>query len=164
MGGSAVGSTFGGKRVRVREASSQRLLRAAMTAALCVALAVLGGCSALRLGYNQADWVAFRWLDSYADFEDAQAVRVREAIKSWFAWHRKTQLADYADLLLRIDAEVPNDTSAERVCHWWGAIRARIDRSVTRGVAGDGRGGPHPQAGAARAHRTALRESECGVS
>lgn len=105
-----------------------------MIAALCVALSLLGGCSALRLGYNQADWVAFRWLDSYADFDDAQAARVREALRSWFAWHRRTQLADYADLLLRIDAEVPADTSAERVCGWWGAVRARIDRGVTEAL------------------------------
>ena len=59
---------------------------------------------------------------------------MRAAIKSWFLWHRKTQLEDYAGLLLAIDAEVPADTSAERVCHWWSAVRVRIDRSATEAV------------------------------
>ena len=86
------------------------------------------------MGYSQAEWMVFRWLDSYADFDDAQALRVRGAITSWFAWHRRTQLADYADLLLRIDAEVLADTSAERVCGWWDAVRTRIDRGVTQAV------------------------------
>jgi len=110
------------------------LRRAARFAALALVLALLAGCSALRLGYNQADWMAFRWFDSYADFDQEQAIRARAAIRSWFAWNRKTQLADYADLLQRIDAEVSADTSAERVCGWWRAVRVRIDRSVTEAL------------------------------
>jgi Family of unknown function (DUF6279) len=110
------------------------LVRNALIAALCVVLSLLGGCSALRVGYNQADWLAYRWLDNYADFDDAQALRVRDAIVVWFAWHRKTQLIDYADLLLRIDADVLADTSPERVCRWWGEIRTRLDGSVTQAV------------------------------
>ncbi|MBK9605050.1 MAG: hypothetical protein IPO58_00910 [Betaproteobacteria bacterium] len=115
-------------------ATARRLLQVAAAAALCVALALLGGCSALRLGYHQADWVAFRWLDNYADFDDAQAARVREALKSWLAWHRRTQLADYAEFLMRVDAEVPADTSAERVCALWGEVRTRVDRSVAQAL------------------------------
>ena len=117
-----------------RAATSQRLLRASLIAALCVALFLLNGCSALRMGYSQADWLVYRWLDRYADFDEAQAVRVREAITSWFAWHRRTQLPDYADLLLRIDAEVLADTSPERVCGWWDALRTRFDLAVQHAV------------------------------
>ena len=115
-------------------AVASRLQRASLIAALCLALVLAGGCSALRLGYNQADWVAFRWFDSYADFDEAQAAHARAALKSWFAWHRRTQLTDYADLLAKIDAEVPADTSAERVCALWGEVRARVDRSVTEAL------------------------------
>ncbi|HEX7438912.1 MAG TPA: DUF6279 family lipoprotein, partial [Caldimonas sp.] len=93
-------------------------LRASIIAALCLLLGLLGGCSALRLGYGQADALAFRWLDSYADFDGPQALRVREALASWFTWHRRTQLADYADALTRLDAEVLADTTPERVCGW----------------------------------------------
>ena len=108
--------------------------RIASLALALVALAFLGGCSALRVGYNQADWLAYRWIDNYIGFDDAQAVRAREAIAQWFAWNRKTQLTDYADLLLRIDADINADTTAERVCGYWSAVRARIDRSVEQAV------------------------------
>ena len=69
--------------------------------ALCVAMAVSAGCSALRFGYNQASDLAYWWLDGYVDFNDAQSVLARNAIASWFAWHRGTQLPDYAVLLAR---------------------------------------------------------------
>lgn len=88
----------------------------------------------LRLGYGQADVFAFRWLDSYADFDDVQALRVREALARWFGWHRRTQLPDYADLLLRIEAEVRQDTSADRVCSWWSQVRERIDTALDAAV------------------------------
>lgn len=108
----------------------RRSLRAAALAAVCVALLLLEGCSALRLGYNQADWLAYRWLDNYADFDAAQKDRVKEAIATWFEWHRRTQLPDYASLLLRIESEIAADTSAERVCSLWGEMRARLERSA----------------------------------
>ena len=107
--------------------------RSTILAALCAAL-LLGGCSALRVGYNQADWLAYRWLNNYADFDDAQARGTREALSTWFLWHRKTQLADYQDVLLRIDAEVLGDTSAARTCNWWGAVRTRIDLAGLKAV------------------------------
>lgn len=88
---------------------------------------LLGGCSSLRFGYGQAETFAFRWIDAYADFDDAQSARVRDRVRDWFAWHRRTQLDGYADLLLRIDAAVPADTSAERVCGWWDEVRRHMD-------------------------------------
>jgi hypothetical protein len=97
-------------------------------------LGLLGGCSALRLGYGQADALAFRWLDSYADFDGTQSLRVREALATWFTWHRRTQLADYADTLTRLDAEVLSDTTPERVCGWWAEVRSRIDRGMDQAV------------------------------
>ncbi|MEP7057096.1 MAG: DUF6279 family lipoprotein [Caldimonas sp.] len=112
----------------------RRARRASIIAALSLAFALLGGCSALKLGYGQADGFAFRWLDGYVDFDDAQSLRVRDAIGAWFAWQRRAQLADYADLLLRIEAEVQADTSAERVCGWWGEVRDRIERGVEQTV------------------------------
>ncbi len=111
------------------------LLRASIIGALVVAAAVmLGGCSALKLGYGQADAFVYRWLDGYADFDGAQGYRVRRAIADWFDWHRRTQLNDYAELLARIDAEVSADTTPERVCGLWGEVRARLDRAVDRAV------------------------------
>ena len=104
------------------------------TLALCLAVTLLAGCSALRLGYGQADRFLYYWLDSYVGFDDAQAPRVRQAIGDWFSWHRRTQLNDYADLLTRIEADARTDTTPERVCAWWKEVRTRIDRSVEQAV------------------------------
>ncbi len=89
-------------------------------------LALLSGCSALRLAYGSAPELAYWWLDGYADFDGTQTPRVREAIGQWFAWHRRTQLPDYAALLQRAQAEALADTTPERACAWWSDARLRL--------------------------------------
>lgn len=101
-------------------------------AALGSLLVLLSGCSALRLGYGQAEPFAFRWLDRYADFDDAQSVRARDGLRSWFAWHRRTQLDGYADLLLRVDSTIRADTTPEHVCGWWDEARGHIDVALVQ--------------------------------
>jgi hypothetical protein len=108
--------------------------RAAIIAALLALTTLLGGCSALRFGYGQADVFAFRWLDGYVDFDAVQARRVRQALDAWFAWNRKTQLDDYARLLGRLEDAVPLDTTPEKVCGWWDEVRVRIDRGLEQAV------------------------------
>lgn len=79
---------------------------------------LLSGCSALRIGYSQAADLAYWWADGYADFNGEQTRRLRDALAQWFAWHRRTQLPDYAQLLARAQAEVRNDVTPVRVCEW----------------------------------------------
>ena len=97
-------------------------------------LALLGGCGLLRLAYGQADAWAFRWLDGYVDFDDAQSLQVRDALGAWFAWNRKTQLADYAALLDRIEVAVAADATQEQVCGGWDEVRRLIDRGLEQAV------------------------------
>ncbi|HEX4234989.1 MAG TPA: DUF6279 family lipoprotein [Caldimonas sp.] len=102
--------------------------RSSIIAALGVALVLaLGGCSLVKLGYGQADAIAFRWLDGYVDFDDAQSWRARTALAEALAWHRRTQLPDYMQLLARAEAETAADTTPERMCAWAGEIRDRLD-------------------------------------
>ncbi len=95
-------------------------------------LAVSGCGLAVKIGYGQGSPLAFRWLDSYVDFDDAQSLRVRSALDDWFTWHRRTQLVDYADLLARARAEIPAPSTPERMCSWSSEIRARIDTGFER--------------------------------
>jgi len=106
-------------------------IRSIIAAALLLALA---GCGPLRLVYSQADLLIYRWLDGYVDFNAQQAPRAREAIGRWLAWHRTTQLADYAELLQRAAAEVQEDTSGERLCRWVDEVNARADRGVEQAL------------------------------
>ena len=99
--------------------------RTRIIAALCGAVLLVSGCSALRIGYSQAADLVYWWLDGYADFDAEQTRRMREALAQWFAWHRKTQLPDYAQLLARAQVEVRTETTPARVCEWQGELLKR---------------------------------------
>ena len=60
---------------------------------------LLAGCSAVRLGYTNADNLARWWIDQYLDLAPEQDVLVRERLGRYLAWHRKTQLPDYVNLM-----------------------------------------------------------------
>jgi Txe/YoeB family toxin of Txe-Axe toxin-antitoxin module len=66
---------------------------------LIVLLALLAGCSSLRLVYNHGDTLLYWWIDAYVDFDAEQKTRVRHDIDNLFQWHRKTQLRDYVQIL-----------------------------------------------------------------
>lgn len=64
-----------------------------------VAGLILQGCSAVRLGYGNADSLARWWMDQYLDLSPEQDALSRERLARLMAWHRKTQLPDYVALL-----------------------------------------------------------------
>lgn len=97
-----------------------------MTLAMTLAVA-LAGCSLVKLGYGQASPIAFRWIDGYVDLDDAQSLIARSALEETVAWHRRTQLPDYVQLLGRAESEVLVDTTPERMCAWAGEVRSRMD-------------------------------------
>jgi Family of unknown function (DUF6279) len=103
--------------------------RPSIIAALSLALLfALAGCSSLlKFGYSQAGPLAYRWLDGYVDFDQAQAARVRAALDDAMAWHRRSQLPDYVELLVRAEGEAMGDTTPERMCAWGRELHARID-------------------------------------
>ncbi|WP_136417906.1 DUF6279 family lipoprotein [Herbaspirillum sp. ST 5-3] len=70
-------------------------------ATLFLLACLLAGCSALRLGYANGDTFLYWWMNGYIDFTDEQKPWVKARIDNLFAWHRKTQLASYAQLLAR---------------------------------------------------------------
>ncbi len=88
---------------------------------------LLSGCSALRIGYSQAPDLAYWWLDGYADFNGEQTRRVRDALAQWFAWHRKTQLPDYSQLLARAQADVRAEITPARACEWQSDLLKRAN-------------------------------------
>ena len=106
--------------------------RALIIVALCGVLALASGCSALRIGYGSAPDLIYWWLDGYVDFDDAQTPGVRDAIQQWFAWHRRTQLPDYAAQLARAQVEVLADTTPARVCEWHAELVKRAHSAFDR--------------------------------
>jgi len=110
------------------------LSRLRIIAALLLASALLAGCSAVRFGYNQGPDLLYWWLDGYADLDDAQSRQVRERLGQWFAWHRRTQLPDYAEWLVRMQSEVLADTTPDRACRWWSEVRGRVELAVEQAL------------------------------
>lgn len=100
--------------------------RGRIIAAGVLALA-LGACSMLRLGYNQGPELLYWWLDGYADFDESQSVKVRDALADAFRWHRREQLPGIAEQLTQLQREVMQPTDAQTVCRWQDVARARMD-------------------------------------
>ncbi|MFM9916423.1 MAG: DUF6279 family lipoprotein [Rhizobacter sp.] len=102
---------------------------------LC-AVVWLTGCSAVRLVYNQAPDITYWWLDGYVDFNEQQSLRAKEVLGDWFAWHRRTELPQYAALLSRARAEVAGPASAEQACRWFDELNLRFDAGFERALPG----------------------------
>jgi hypothetical protein len=110
------------------------LQRSVIIGALLAALALLAGCSALRLAYNQGPAWAYWWLDGYVDFNVEQSPRVRDAIGAWFKWHRSVQLPDYVALLAQAQTEALQPLNAAQVCRWIGEVEARVGSAVEQAL------------------------------
>jgi len=98
--------------------------------ALAAVLALLAGCSALRLAYSQGPNWAYWWLDGYVDFNDEQSPRVRDAIDAWFQWHRATQLPDHVALLAQAQVQALQPLNAAQVCRWIGEVETRVGNAI----------------------------------
>ncbi len=91
-------------------------------------LLVLSGCSAVKLGYNNAPSLAYWWLDGYVDFNDTQSEQVRDSLVALQAWHRQTELPAYAELLRQLQRLAPGTVTPEQVC----VATAQVQQYVRR--------------------------------
>lgn len=67
-------------------------------------LVLLGSCSTARLGYSNADTLAYWWLDGYVDFRSVQKAKVKQDIAQLLSWHRSTQLPQYVQVLSQMQS------------------------------------------------------------
>lgn len=102
---------------------------------LLVASLLLGGCSAVRLGYANGTQLAWWWIDGYFDFTSEQSPAVKERIGRWFDWHRSTQLQPIAPLLAQAQQLVTADTTPERVCAFGEQTRQLLEPAMQRAIA-----------------------------
>jgi len=94
--------------------------------------ALLGACSAVQLGYNNLPNVAYWWLDSYIDFNDEQAVLVREDLRRLHAWHRSEELPRLQATLARIEELAPDNISPQQACTFVPAAFERLNAILVR--------------------------------
>ena len=92
----------------------------------------LTGCSAIRLGYNNAPNLAAWWLDGYLDFDTAQTARLKADLQALQNWHRKDELPLLADMLKNLQAAAEQPVTPEQVCSLTAYIEARVQAVADR--------------------------------
>jgi cell division protein FtsI/penicillin-binding protein 2 len=91
------------------------------TRLLClgVLIAFLAACSSFRFAYNQGDTLLYWWMNAYLDLDSEQSASVKQDIDQLFAWHRKTQLPDYSQVLARAQKQLAgNPTQADLIADY----------------------------------------------
>lgn len=97
-------------------------------------LALLGGCSALQLGYDQAEPVLRWWIDRQLDLNASQSRWLKEELRQFHGWHRQTELPAYADLAAVLARQSAGEVSAAQVCENIDSTAARLDRLLRQAV------------------------------
>ncbi len=92
----------------------------------------LGGCSAVRLGYNNGPTLTYWWLDSYFDFNDTQSLRVHDDLQAVQDWHRKQELPLLAQKLRDLQAMAPKGVTTEQVCGVVADLQTRLQVTLER--------------------------------
>lgn len=96
--------------------TSARLLETLFRIISALLLVLMTGCSAVKLGYNNAPSITYWWLDGYLDLNDVQSLQVRDGLNTLHAWHRSQALPAYADALQKIQRLAPGKVSPEQLC------------------------------------------------
>lgn len=99
---------------------------------LVALLAAASGCSTVKLAYNHADRIVAWMADDYLDLNREQEEGARVLIERFHAWHRRTQLPDYARLLETADRRLAQGLSAADVEWARAAVRSRYQTMASR--------------------------------
>lgn len=115
-------STQGLRGVAVRRLATAGL-------ALVTAVAV-GGCGLIKIGYRNGDTVGVFWLDRYLDLTGDQKDFVKPRLHQLLAWHKATQLPDYATFAQDLQKQSMQSISAVDVATFGNQARARAMTTV----------------------------------
>lgn len=101
---------------------------------LLVALVMLGGCSMVKLGYDQADLVARWWFNRQLDLNSQQTRWLKQELQDFHAWHRQTQLPAYSELVSVVARQSQGDVSPDQTCDNIDAAAEQLDILLKRAV------------------------------
>jgi hypothetical protein len=113
-------------RCRASSARSRALL---VTLALASTLA-LGACGLVKVGYRNGDIVGVWWLDRYLDLSGDQKDFVKPRLHQLLAWHRRTQLPDYATFGAELQDKAMGEVTASEVTGFADSMRRRATTTV----------------------------------
>jgi Family of unknown function (DUF6279) len=87
---------------------------------------VIASCAAMKLGYNNADTLAWIQLNSYVDLTPEQDQSTKERLSALLAWHRSTQLRDYIAFIDKTRAKVAGPVTAVDVREFNKGVNTRL--------------------------------------
>jgi hypothetical protein len=105
------------------------------TVLLALAALLVAGCSALKLGYTQADIILAWRANSYFDLDSDQRREFSTRLDQLLAWHRHEQLPDYAQFLTVAIDKAEHGVKTEDIAWLVDGFRARYRVIVNRGIA-----------------------------
>jgi hypothetical protein len=115
-----------------RARRNRGLWRRSVTGVGILALAMLGGCASVRLGYGNGSTLGYWTIDHYLDFSREQAGPARAAVEQWFTWHRSQQLGADLALLEQLRREVQGELTPAQVCAWAPVLQQWSERALTQ--------------------------------
>jgi hypothetical protein len=83
---------------------------------LCLACLVLQACSAARIAYSNAPFLAHWRLDSYLDLSDDQSTQLRTELERLHRWHMQTQLPRQLDQMQAVQRQLMGDIAPQQAC------------------------------------------------
>ncbi|MDX1692237.1 MAG: DUF6279 family lipoprotein [Ketobacteraceae bacterium] len=85
-------------------------------AVLMAFVLLLSGC-AVKLVYNQLDWVIPWYLDDYMSLNSSQEEVFDKRLKNYLTWHRKTQLPEYGAFLREVADDLETGMTKAGIHH-----------------------------------------------
>lgn len=101
---------------------------------LCVAVIALSGCTALQLGYNNADSLLHWRGAQYFGFEDPQKADFEQRVQRFLAWHRKTELPRYSRYADDLANRLSRGVSQGDLVWGYDAFQAYLRQSLRAGT------------------------------
>jgi hypothetical protein len=116
---------------RPRQDGRRRLFR---TLGLALLIA-LSGCTALQLGYNNAD-TYLHWRGSqYFGFEDEQKADFEHRVQRFMAWHRRSELPRYGRMAEELAVRLSRGVSQADLVWGYDSFQTHLKASLVAGAA-----------------------------
>jgi hypothetical protein len=91
---------------------------------------MLGGCTALRLAYDNADTYLLYRANGYLDLDGKSSDELDERIDEFFAWHRKNALPQYARISQEAAKRLDDGLSREDLVWGYDSLVANARQSL----------------------------------
>lgn len=101
---------------------------------VAVALALLAACNAIKLTYNNLDWIALWQVGRFVDLEPPQKALFDQRFHDFWAWHRGTQLKLYVADLRDLAAKVDRPLGVEQVDDYLTRSTGHLGRALREAV------------------------------